>query len=117
WTFGNATNLPVYAHPRVAFDAARSVMVLFGDDDRIFESTGGGDWVEPAGSPTSGISAGRAVYDRADAKVLDLNGQLTSLSGWDGTAWLAYDIPPNRSDAEIAYDTVRDRLVVTGGFD
>ncbi|HVT40786.1 MAG TPA: hypothetical protein VHE78_17235 [Gemmatimonadaceae bacterium] len=73
-----------------------------------------------------GARAGHALaYDRHEARTLMFGGASpdvanalpSSLWAWDGRRWqcLAPDGPPGRTDAELAYDPARRRLVLYGG--
>ncbi len=120
---------PRYSHA-LATDTARGRVVLFGgfcgngcalDDTWEWDGT---DWLQqqPAVRPTGRYSAGMA-FDERRARVLLFGGRTLAARvndswTWDGAAWtpLGTGGPAPRSTPAIAYDPLRQRAVLFGGF-
>jgi hypothetical protein len=105
--------------PAMTYDEARQRIVLFG-------AAGHGDtweydgvtWTQrfPALSPPAG--AQMLVYDRARARAV-LFGLTSSTWEWDGTNWTPRTTaatPVSRQDSGFAYDDLRARMVLFGGY-
>jgi cysteine-rich repeat protein len=122
----------------LAYDAARGVTVLHGGRtfDAAFNFTDFGDTWEWDGTAwslrtTAGPSARFShamVYDSARQRVVLFGGQHNGgfygdLWEWDGTTWSprgtsgdpTYGSPVSRDEHGMAYDTLRDVLVLHGG--
>ncbi len=127
---------PRNAHA-MAYDRVRDRVVLFGgaDERRVLSDTwefNGVAWklVATSGPPARTFpsvafhDARRSVLLFGGSKVLFGSGGfsrsnlLADLWEWDGTAWkaIAAPGPQPRSEAAMAYDRVRNRLVLFGGY-
>lgn len=120
---------------QMAYDAERANTVLFGGmfrADTIYGDTwvwDGADWTElsPAHSPSPRFGHGMA-YDSARQLVVlfgghDSSGVVNDTWVWDGTDWTELS-PANQPSPRyfmggngLAYDPVRDRVLVFGGSD
>ena len=115
----------------MAYDAARGQVVLFGGYDgiRYFGDTwtwNGTVWTQhqPVNSPPARFSAGLA-YDRSRQRIVLFGGYSGGPGGlndtweWDGSNWTqqtsASTTPARRWEPGLAYDTVRERVVLHGG--
>ena len=115
--------------PAMAYDAKRSVVVLFGGS----EASGpvGDTWtwdgerwrvLTPATAPPPRVFAGM-TYDSRRKRVLMFGGRgatgvLADLWSWDGTTWTELQppaSPPPRERTMFAYDPIHDRVVLFGG--
>ena len=141
WEWNGTTWLarfaPHYPPPRwmsaMAYDAGRQRVVLFGGFATTSSPLGdtwewdGVDWVQraPASSPT-GRWSHCMTYDSERQRVV-LFGGLVSQSGvfsnqtweWDGANWqlrTPVSSPGARAESAMAYDPVRQRTVLFGGF-
>ena len=129
----------VEAFPRLtfaaaAYDAARARTILFGgtasaiENDRTWEFDGVA-WrrLHPALRPAARLGHVMA-YDAARDRIVLFGGQnwpnvrqtfLNDTWEWDGTVWTQRlspgSIPPERSHAALAYDPLRQRIVLFGG--
>jgi hypothetical protein len=126
-----------------AYDEARGVIVLFGgrnyeyiNGNWVFSQLGdtwtwdGQTWTElhPAHSPPSRVWTSMA-YDPAIGKMILFGGQtcdgglcsvwLNDTWAWDGNDWTQLtpaNAPPPRNSTSLAYDPVRQQLVLFGGI-
>ncbi len=107
----------------VAFDAARGVAVMYGASGKTWEWNGE-NWAQKSGS---GPTMYRLVYHSTIQQVIGFGydgpaGTLPpNLFGWNGATWSALpqpDYPPWRTGDSfaLAYDTVRDVVVLFGGI-
>ena len=114
-----------------AFDPARGVTIVFGGTDEraatVFGDTWEYDGAEWAQRTTSGPAArerfascfhrGHGVFVVFGGR--DANGMLLGdMWAFDGKSWSQVqpaNLPPARMDATLAYDEVRDRIVLFGG--
>jgi len=133
WTQRFPTDSPGkrYGHA-MAYDSARGVTVLFGgfsgstslNDTWEWDGT---NWIErfPTYSPSTRDDFGMA-YDEARGKVVLFGGYTfngsswildTSTYEWDGNAWAQISVsgPSGREKLAMAYDSVRQRVVLFGG--
>ena len=122
----------------LAWDSRRNRLVLSGGatrDERLLDDTwefDGRSWVDMSAQATA--QPPRAVWPAAHAgghalaydsrrgmSMLygDRGPDATTLWGWDGISWHAFNQPgPGlRRHIKLAYDSARDRLVLYGGFD
>lgn len=122
----------LYGHA-MAFDPLRQRVVLFGTTSTnapgITWEWDGASWTQhtPAHVPWGRRYAGMAWHPGRQRVLLYGGGEGSTTSSlfrdfweWDGTDWtmLAASIPPGeRARHGMAYDSVRDRLVVHGGRD
>jgi galactose oxidase-like protein len=134
WTERSTTTSPGprYGHA-LAYDAARSRVLLFGGYD--FYSGlpladtwewDGNAWVEtaPATSPPGRFGHAMA-YDSARRRVVLFggvgdSGRLADTWEWDGNNWLERTpaaSPPSREFGALTYDGARARAMLFGGFD
>jgi hypothetical protein len=130
------TSPPPRRSPGMAWDAARQRLVLFGgrrDLDGIDLADtwewDGATWLQrsPSTSPSPRISHGMA-FDALRQRVVLFGGGGANASGWtglsdtwewDGSNWTQLrptTSPPARFGASMAWDTVRQRLVLFGGW-
>lgn len=75
-----------------------------------------------AGSAPQDVEYSPTVYDSGLQRTLAVSGWYTApaqIWSWDGAVWSLIDSsgPSRREGAPIAYDSVRDRLVMFGGYD
>ncbi len=117
----------------MAFDEDRGVTVLFGGwdtRDEQFKDTwewDGATWTLVSTTGPRERLLHKMVYDRSLRRVVMYGGNYgTSFGGrwadtweWDGRSWSFHGIdgPGERSSHLLAYDVVRDRVVLFGGFD
>ncbi len=122
-----ATQYPPFSETQLAYDEARDRIVgvtLFGETWEY----DGADWhrMTPANEPPA-RSYQAIVYDAARQRVVLFGGetpspaftQLDDTWEWDGNDWterFPTTRPPARSRAKMAYDPVRQRVVMHGGF-
>lgn len=129
WTQKSPANKPPARSAHLmAFDAARSQIVVFGgsvggppgNDTWVWDGT---TWTQkfPATNPPARLSAGM-VYDSALQKILLMGGSdgspnaLSDTWAWDGTNWTQLaSAPITRSNFAVAYDEIRHQTVVFGG--
>jgi cysteine-rich repeat protein len=124
-----AAGQPQVAHPALAYDAARGVVILYG-------LVGGGSvvweladsiWTQiPTAAPAPWLTEVAMTYDHARARVLVFGGFDSELSEgeptdelwqWDGAAWqeLSDEGPSSRCGSAMANDPVRGEVVLFGG--
>lgn len=110
----------------MAYDSARSQVVLFGASANTTWVWDGGNWTQksPQTSPPARSTAAMA-YDSVHSQVVMFGG----ISGtgtnaetwvWDGVNWtqkFPQTIPPVRSEHAMAYDPVQRQIVMFGGYD
>ena len=126
---------PGRSGPGMAYDAAHSVVVIFGGD--VYNDTwtwSGSNWTQKVSSgcgqspacPNSppGRRYPSMIYDTAANSVLlfggtDGNGNLLNDTWtWNGSAWTQQNpasSPPGRTQASMAYDTATATAVLFGG--
>ncbi len=131
WTQKNPPSSPGARFGQImAFDAARSEVVLFGGwnsgsalgDTWVWNGT---TWSQkaPYTVPTARWEAD-AVYDAARAEVLlfggtNSSGRLSDTWVWNGTTWTQRNSPLNpggRDEFAMIYDSTRSEVLVFGGF-
>jgi len=131
WTLRDVAGpSPRFGHA-VAYDADRSVVVLFGGfDDQAGEYSGetwewnGETWtLRSSAGPTARVGHALA-YDATRRATVLFGGELNDspYSGdtwlWDGSAWWPQsppDAPAPRSSHAMAYDALRSEIVLFGG--
>ena len=134
WTRRSPTTSPSpRTGARMAYDAASGQLILFGGyagtplSDTW--SWTGSTWVQlhPATSPPP-LSGAAMAYDAATSQIVIFGGLQTFPSGsvelnqtwaWNGTTWTKLSpthVPPARTDAAMAYDKAKSRLVLFGGY-
>jgi cysteine-rich repeat protein len=119
---------PRYA-PGLAYDAARSEVVMFGGYAgwalRETWTWDGTTWTQrllPAASSPPNRGSTLMTYDARREQVLCFVGGTwgdpAELWAWDGEAWsqLAVGGPPGAYPDALAYDPIRDRVVLLGGY-
>jgi cysteine-rich repeat protein len=125
---------PTLYDSAMAFDAARGVIVLFGGRDlnaslpsRETWTYDGTSWQlgSPAASPPARHSH-MMVYDAANQRTVLFGGRPDNTNTWigdtwsyDGTTWTPVTStlnPLERSSSGIAYDELRQRIVLFGGL-
>jgi hypothetical protein len=117
----------------MAYDEARSVVVLFGGRSSFSSSIALGDtweydgvtWQQrnPPISPSPRGIAGTMVYDKQRERVILYGGgspvgQFNDMWEWDGSTWrniVHGQMPVTRAGRVLAYDDNRERLVAYGG--
>lgn len=115
----------------LAFDAARSVCVMFGgvNSTTVHSDTwvwNGSNWSQR--TPTT-VPSGRwnhaMAYDAGNSRVVMFGGQNSSQDfnqtwTWNGTNWTQIatsgPAPSPRRDATMAYDPIRNEIVLFGGY-
>jgi len=124
WTRVDSTTGPPSAgHHAMAYDAKRQRVVLYGGttDRREVLHPDVWEWdgtrwhrVTPA-SPGPRVTRHRMAYDAARGVIVLHSG--TETWSWDGTTWhrLATTGPSQRIVSAVAYDAVRQRVVLFGG--
>jgi len=114
----------------LTYDSARNVVVLFGgtgEDGDIFDTWewDGEAWtqIEDEG-PHAPWFTSNVVYDAARQVTVLESGSASSFAGkgtwaWDGSAWtqLTNTGPAARQVLSLAFDSVRERVVLFGGRD
>ncbi|MEZ4365890.1 MAG: hypothetical protein R2939_06335 [Kofleriaceae bacterium] len=125
WAERARSQPPFPPAPRLAFDEDRGEVMTFNDDETWTWSGSAWQRLAPATSPPA-RTRGALAYDRARGVVVLFGGVAGSLSTvlndtwlWDGTTWIDASpatSPPTRFDATMAYDRVRDQVVLFGGF-
>jgi len=118
------------AFASAAFDEVRREMVLFGGGDRLSDTWAwnGTTWTRrfPATSPPGRVEAAM-TYDVVRSQVVLFGGSVApanTVNGgdtwvWDGSSWtqkFPVVSPPGRSDSALAYDRLRDQVVLFGGY-
>jgi len=139
WTqHGLGTSGPLRAYPSLAYDAGRGVVGLFGGGERAtfpiarimtYHDTlegNGPTWtsITPAVAPSPRFLAA-ATYDAKRGEVVLFGGArgneantLADTWTYNGTTWTLRTpatSPPARAGAAIAYDPIRERVVLYGG--
>jgi hypothetical protein len=141
WTNRTPAPLPTSwpstrAFPVMVFDASRGRMVLFGGYDLYTRPSDTWEWDGAAGTWTSLTptqsppwrQSAAAAYDAVGRKVVmfggHANGELQDLWEWDGAAGTWTDRTPSplpaawptaRTEATMAYDVSRGKMVLFGG--
>ncbi|MCB9879791.1 MAG: hypothetical protein H6835_19545 [Planctomycetes bacterium] len=135
WSMRASGGVPARNSWSLVFDAARGEMLLFGGETQgsTYADMWGWDGTQWTlrffGGPTPRYGAAM-VYDPQQQTVLLFGGTGSGLGGvatdfgdtweWDGSQWSKYFALPGPSPrrlASMAYDTVRQRAVLYGGFD
>ena len=114
-----------------AYDSTRGVMVLFGgyDNTNVMADTwewNGSAWTERLVSGPTRRYGAAATYDSNRKKVVMFGGkvspsataELAETWEWDGTSWLQRlptDSPGGLFSPTLAFDSVRNRVVLFGG--
>jgi hypothetical protein len=128
---------PPRSDPMMVYDAPRERMILFGGRgaDRLplgdTWEYDGNQWIQisPATSPSPRRSAGM-VFDSARARVVLVGGNSSLIAvgtypaetwEYDGSTWIdrtaeSATKPSGRGEASAAWDSVRQRVVLFGGF-
>jgi len=120
-----ATSPPARFGHALAHDSTRGRTVLFGGVTTVdtWEWDGAG-WfdVTPAGTKPSARTAVAMAFESSRNRTILFGGSAAGVRqqdtwGWSGAAWtqLAVGGPPARSEHALAYDPVRDRVVLFGG--
>ncbi|MBN2360968.1 MAG: hypothetical protein JXR83_16045, partial [Deltaproteobacteria bacterium] len=126
-------NPPVRTEHAMAFDSARGRSVMFGgcQDEAGLQDTwewDGSTWVEktPATTIATAVADPAMVFDSARNRVVLFGGAgygedyLQETWEWDGQDWIdrtpAGDNPPARVEHALAFDSVRNRVVLFGGW-
>jgi uncharacterized protein (TIGR03437 family) len=120
-----SNNPPVdSAQPAIAYDAARSQVVVFAVDGSTWVWNGS-TWTQksPQTSPPARIYAAMA-YDSVHSRTVLFGGE--SVAGafddtwlWDGTNWTQQSpamSPPGRYEHSMAFDTAHGQVVLFGGY-
>ncbi|MFK7739079.1 MAG: hypothetical protein AB8H80_02060 [Planctomycetota bacterium] len=118
---------------RIVFDDARAGLVLLGGDPNTFNPVfpmyrlAGNEWEQiPLASAPPLRRDPSVCYDSRRQRVLLFGGRsvtgfgdwLNDLWAWDGVDWTELTTtvrPPERDSAGMAYDRMRDRVVLIGG--
>lgn len=109
------------SNAHLTFDSVRGRALLHGPMG-LFEFDGEA-WIEPPGYPLAGVFGTAYAYDAARQQLVVFGGHppLGASSGitwtWDGAVWRQASTtgPSPRSNAKMAYDSVRQRIVLVDG--
>jgi len=108
----------------MAYDGARSEVVLFGGDDGPTDKQDtwvydGSAWDRVAIDGPFARKGHTMAYDSLRERVLMFGGDDVRLWAWDGDVWseVAGFAPFSRDEICISYDAARDRVVCFGGRD
>jgi cysteine-rich repeat protein len=132
WEVMTVAPPPECSNVGITYDSARNVFVRFGgepttDCSRTLEHNGT-SWSTRNVTEPPGRVAPAMVFDSARGRSLMFGGQnlvgqnqvpRNDFWSWNGVAWEQLQpaqVPPPRSHAAMAYDPVRDRVVLFGGF-
>jgi len=135
WTQSEDIGPSARTGPALAFDSIRERVVLFGglagDGSTFFADTwewDGTEWTQMADTGPSGRQGHAIAFDSKIKRVVLFGGGIVGDSlgrnqpfgdtwSWDGTEWTQEDEtgPSARSFHRLAYDAVRDRVVLFGG--
>jgi hypothetical protein len=131
WAQLSASGPGPRGHHALTYDAARHHVVLFGNNDRTPTTDtwawNGRTWERLAaeGPPPRGVFA--SAFDAKRSKLVIFGGCCAEGVGlvgdtweWDGRRWTQIataTAPSPRLDSRMAYDPVRDRIVLFGGGD
>ncbi len=133
WTASTATGPAGRANHAMVYDAARQVVVLFGgsDNGQAFGDTwtwNGTTWTQVSTTGPAARSRHRMAYDAQRQRVV-LFGGVTGFATlavvgdtweWDGVSWTQRTFgsaPSARNYHAMAYDPVRQRVMLNGGSD
>jgi hypothetical protein len=113
------TKPPNYANSGITYDAGRGEAVMFNAADQTWVWNGV-NWTQkiPIQSP-GGRGSARLAFDPVRAQVVLFGGDNRNDTwSWNGTNWTAKATSPVpiRSQFAMAWDGVRQRIVVYGGF-
>lgn len=109
----------------LAFDEARSRLVVYGDKTGLSDTweTDGTTWTHPSTTGPLGVANASLTYHKARKRVV-LWASSSSTDGlweWNGTTWAAVVVdgagPPARPNAAFAYHEATGKLLVVGGGD
>ena len=136
WTQKSPENSPAArALAAMAFDAAHGEVVLFGGESQVNKSGvlndtwvwDGTNWTQR--SPVNSPPARRGhmmAYDSVHGQVVLFGGDGSATNSlfndtwvWDGTNWTQKDTPtgpPPRMASAMAFDSVRNEIVMFGGY-
>jgi len=129
WSDVTPTTVPV-ARSAMAYDAARARVVMFGgtgsNNNETWEFVAG-DWVQasPTASPMARQNT-QMVFDAGRGEVLMISGNQGQLGSsfrdiwrYNGTTWtqaVYQGEAPGRITEGMAYDTLRDKVIMYGGL-
>jgi hypothetical protein len=121
-----ALSPPARARHALAHDVQRGRTVLFGGGVRETWEWDGTNWTQVAPAIAPPQSSGPLAYDLSRGRTVLFGGtspigELLSVTWeWDGTTWSdrtpAISTPVPRSNPALAYDSLRARTVLFGGF-
>ncbi|MFN0248408.1 MAG: DUF4215 domain-containing protein [Kofleriaceae bacterium] len=127
WELHGATWIrrPMVVHPRgrrghaMAYDASRGRVVLFGGTTADTWEYDGTSWIEIVGVASPPAQTGHAMtYDAARRRIVLVGvDDAGNPAHWeyDGVSWALRGLgPPTRSSVVLAYDPLRDQLVLNG---
>ncbi len=116
------TTMGARLFPAMAYDAARSQMLLFGGTDNRLWQWSGALWSPVTGSGLDLRTETAMVYDSARQRIVLFGGRngavrLGDTHEWDGTSWakVSETGPSKRYLHAMAYDSARKRVVLYGG--
>ena len=132
WTQSENMGPPARTSHALAFDSIRERVVLFGGTDgaTFLPDTwewDGTEWTQIADTGPSARFGHAVTFDSKRKRVVLFGGQATPLGegaallgdtwSWDGTEWTQEQDtgPAVRVNHALAYDAVRDRVVLFGG--
>jgi hypothetical protein len=131
WSRAAATGPGPRGHHQLTYDAARKLLVLFGNNDHTPSTDtwawNGQQWraLAAAGPPPRGVFA--MTYDSRRQVLVMFGGccvpgvgMLGDTWEWDGQRWATVHsatAPTPRFDTHMTYDPERDRIVLFGGRD
>lgn len=128
WTSLQLPNTPSGINAGMCYDSRRGVCVLFGPNSNSAWEYDGSAWIHrPALDPPLARSEPGIAYDSARGVTVLFGGLRFPLIGledysndtweWNGTAWTRLNIvgPSARAEMAMAYDSIRQRVVLFGG--
>ncbi len=126
WVEVASTGPTTLAHYALAYDAARQHVLLLGEGVNQLWAWDGSAWrrLSAAGGPGP-RGGGRMAFHAGTGQVVVFGGFNYATRRpfgdtwlWDGAAWTEYTGPgpTARSHHALAYDPVRDRIVLYGGY-
>lgn len=116
WTPISGPTPPQLAVGSYAYDPRRDRVVAL-DQGRTWEFVDGARFVDST-PPGPSPQRGQLVYHPRRAQTLAFEASTGHLWTWDGAAWTRTSTAPGpgpRTDAQLAYDAARDRVVLFGG--